>query len=48
MNTNHEFVGIFPIQESMEQLIIELVRAGLIDFEDKNALNSEFLTDECP
>jgi len=33
MNTNHEFVGNCPIQESMEQLIIELVRAGLIDIE---------------
>lgn len=41
MNMNHEFVGEHPIQETMEQLIIELARAGLIEFEVNNAYSSE-------
>ena len=48
MNTTHEFAGELPIQDSMEQLIIELVRAGFIKIEENRALSSQYLTNECP
>lgn len=48
MNNNHEFVGKSPIQDVMEQLIIELVRAGLIEIEVNSAPSPEYLTNECP